>query len=144
MTRWNLLDNIFLQIGNIDAIGKAWPLFFLLVFNMDKLNKYCSNYSKLARKLRKSINTVKDWRQHLVKNKVIKVIRGNGCMTFVLLSPYDSLVTCEQDDIAQVKMVGDPATKRMLDKISDVGNMTLLPIIVEMQATIENLKKKVD
>ena len=64
-------------------------------------------------------------------------------MSFVLLSPYDSLVTCEQDDIAQVKMVGDPATKRILDKISGVGNMSLLPIIAEMSSKLEDIQRKI-
>jgi len=121
MTRWNLLSNLLLQAENIKAIGKAWPLFFFVVFNMDKTNKFCTNYPELTERMGASPNTIKDWRDHLVKNQVAKVFKGNGSMSFVLQSPYDSLVTCEQDDIAQVKMVGDPATKRILDKISGVG-----------------------
>ena len=110
MTRWNLLSNLLLQAENIKAIGKAWPLFFFVVFNMDKTNKFCTNYPELTERMGASPNTIKDWRDHLVKNQVAKVFKGNGSMSFVLQSPYDSLVTCEQDDIAQVKMVGDPAT----------------------------------
>jgi len=142
MTRWNLLSNLLLQAENIKAIGKAWPLFFFVVFNMDKTNKFCTNYPELKERMGASPNTIKDWRDHLVKNQVAKVFKGNGSMSFVLQSPYDSLVTCEQDDIAQVKMVGDPATKRILDKISGVGNMTLLPIIAEMSAKLEDIQRK--
>lgn len=142
MTRWNLLSNLLLQAENIKAIGKAWPLFFFVVFNMDKTNKFCTNYPELTERMGASPNTIKDWRDHLVKNQVAKVFKGNGSMSFVLQSPYDSLVTCEQDDIAQVKMVGDPATKRILDKISGVGNMTLLPIIAEMSAKLEDIQRK--
>ena len=40
-------------------------------------------------------------------------------------------------------MVGDPATKRILDKISGVGNMTLLPIIAEMSAKLEDIQRKI-
>lgn len=65
-------------------------------------------------------------------------------MTFVLLSPYNSLVTCEQDDEAQIKMVGDPATKRLLDELTAYGNnMCLLPVVAKIQAQLEDIKRKI-
>lgn len=143
-TRWNFLAKLLLQAEHVKAIGKAWPLFFFLVFHMDKSNKYCTNYPELKEEMGASPNTIKDWRDHLVEHEVVKVHKGNGSMSFVLQSPYDSLVTCEQDDIAQLKMVGDPAIKRVLDRISGAGNMSLLPVIAEMSVKLENLTKKVD
>lgn len=64
-------------------------------------------------------------------------------MSFVFLSPYDSLVTCEQDDWADAKIKSDPKVKRVLDKITDSDNMSLLPLIVELSAKIDKLEQKV-
>lgn len=142
-TRWNILCALLMsQRENREAIGKAWPLFFFLVFNMKKENKFVTTYPELNEKLNESPNTIKHWRDHLVDNKVVQVYKGSASLSFIFLSPYDSLVTCEQDDIAQVKMVGDPATKRLLDKLTGYDNMALLPLIAEISAKLESLEKK--
>ena len=63
-------------------------------------------------------------------------------MTLSLLPPYDSLVTCEQDDTLQLRMSSDPATKRIIEKLTIYGNMSLLPIIAELSVKIDSLEKK--
>ena len=62
-------------------------------------------------------------------------------MTFIMLSPYDALVTCEQDDWTWARVTSDPKTKRVLDKLSCHDNMSLLPLIVELSAKIDKLEK---
>jgi DNA phosphorothioation-dependent restriction protein DptG len=144
MTRWNLLFDVLMSSEKRKAIGKAWPLFFYLILNMKKDNKHITTYAELKEKLNENPNTIKTWREHLSKKQVAKVFKGSVSMTFVLLSPYDSLVTCEQDDVTQVKMTGDPATKRMLDKLTAYGsNMSLLPVIAELSAKLENIERKI-
>ena len=64
-------------------------------------------------------------------------------MTFVFLAPYDSLITCEQDDWAAVRIKTDPKVKRVLDKLSSHDNMSLLPVIVELSAKVHKLEKAV-
>jgi len=142
MTRWNLLQDITMTKDTREAIGKAWPLFLFLAFNMKKTNKFITNYAELKENLKVSPNTLKDWRNHLVQNKVVQVIKGNGSMSMVLLSPYDSLVTCEQDDWAAVRIKTDVKVKRVLDKLSSHDNMSLLPVIVELAAKVDRLEKK--
>ena len=142
MTRWSLLQDITMAKETRDAIGKAWPLFLFLAFKMNKSNKFVTNYAELKEKLDVSPNTLKDWRDHLVTNKVVQVFKGNGSMSFVLLSPYDSLVTCEQDDWAAVRIKTDPKVKRVLDKLSRRDNMSLLPVLVELSAKVDRLEKK--
>ena len=110
---------------------------------MNKDNKFITTYAELREKLKENPHSIKAWRDHLVKSKVVEVLRGKTTMTFVLLSPYDSLVTCEQNDEAQIKMVGDPATKHLLDKLSAYGNLSLLPVIAEMTAKLENIEKRI-
>jgi len=144
MTRWNLLQDITMAKDTREAIGKAWPLFLFLAFNMKKTNKFITNYAELREKLQISINTLKDWRDHLVQNKVVQVFKGNGSMSFVLLPPYDSLVTCEQDDWAAVRIKTDAKVKRVLDKLSSHDNMSLLPLIVELSAKVNKLEKKAE
>ena len=78
MTRWNLLQDITMAKDTREAIGKAWPLFLFLAFNMMRANKFITNYAELKEKLNVSPNTLKDWRDHLVQNKVVQVFKGNG------------------------------------------------------------------
>jgi len=141
MTRWNLLQDITMAKDTREAISKAWPLFLFLAFNMNKGNKFITNYAELKEKLDVSPNTIKTWREHLVEHKVVQVFKGSTSMTFVLLSPYDSLVTCEQDDWAAVRIKTDPKVKRVLDKLSSHDNMSLLPLIVELSAKVNKLEK---
>ena len=142
-TRWDILKDVLIsQHDTREAIGKAWPLFFFLVFNMKKENKFITTYPELKERLNESPHTIKNWRDYLVEHKVVQVFKGSTSMSFVLLAPYDSLVTCEQDDITQVKLTGDPATKRLLDKLSSYNNMSLLPVIAELTAKIDSLEKK--
>jgi hypothetical protein len=142
MTRWNILSDLFMaRPENRAAIGKAWPLFFLLIFNTKKENRFYTSYQELKEALGACPNTIKDWRDHLVKNQVAKVERGRAPLIFTLLSPYDSLVTCEQDDWAAIRIKTDPKVKRVLDKLSSHDNMSLLPLIVELSAKVTKLEK---
>ena len=143
-TRYNLLSDLLMSHReNREAIGKAWPLFFYLIFNMNKDNKLITSYPELKVKLNESPNTIKTWREHLSKG-VVKVFKGSKSMTFILLPPYDSLVTCEQDDVTQVKMTGDPATRRLLDELTAYGNnMCLLPVVAKIQAQLEDIQRKI-
>jgi hypothetical protein len=136
------LHDITMAKETKEAIGKAWPLFFLLIFNMKKDNRYTTTYAELEEKLSTSHNTIKDWRNHLVQHQVVKAIKGDSCLSFVLLSPYDSLVTCEQDDWAAVRIKTDVKVKRVLDKLSSHDNMSLLPVLVELAAKVDKLEKK--
>mgnify|MGYP003395014913 CR=1 FL=1 len=112
MTRWNILSDLFVaRPENRAAIGKAWPLFFFLIFNMKKDNKFYTSYQELKEALGAYPNTIKDWRDHLVKNQVTKVERGKAPLIFTLLSPCDSLVTCDQDDLAAVRIKTAPIIK---------------------------------
>lgn len=143
MTRWDVLKKLILSTNERKAIGKAWPLFFFLALNSNKSNKFITSYSELKESLNESPSTIKKWREQLINHRVIHAINGRLSMTLSLLPPYDSLVTCEQDDITQVKMRSDPATKRLLDKLSSYNNMSLLPVIAELASKIDNLEKKI-
>ena len=141
MTRWNLLHDITMAKDTREAIGKAWPLFLFLIFNTGRSNRFVTTYAELKEKMNESPNTLKNWREHLVKNKVVQVVRGRSLMTFTFLSPYDSLITCEQDDWAAVRIKTDPKVKRVLDKLSNHDNMSLLPLIVELSAKVHKLER---
>ena len=144
MTRWDVLKNLLLTHDARKAIGKAWPLFFFVVYHGNRSNKCVTSYPELHEVLNESPHTIKMWRDQLVERKVIKTIRGRSSMTLQLLSPYDSIVTCEQDDVAQIKMNGDPATRRLLDKVSTFNNMSLLPLVAELSMKLDKLEKKLD
>ena len=142
LTRWNLLQELMISKETRNAIGKAWPLFLFLIFNTDKSNKFITNYMELKEKLHESPNTIKNWREYLVKNKVVEVFKGSASISFIFLPPYDSVVTCEQDDWAGIKIKSDPHIKKILDKVSKHDNMSLLPLIVELYTKLEKLEKK--
>ncbi len=76
MTRWDLLKDLMLSKEERDAVGKAWSLFFFLIFNMEKESKLITTYPELKEKLNESPNTIKHWRDHLVKNKVVQFTKG--------------------------------------------------------------------
>jgi len=142
MTRWDLLEKLMMSREVRNAIGKAWPLFFFIVFHTGKSNKLITSYAKIKNGLNDSQSTIQKWKEYLIKNKVISSINGKLSMTISLLSPYDSLVTCEQDDTTVLRLSSDPSTKRILEKVAIYGNMSLLPIVAELSAKIEKLEKK--
>ena len=142
MTRWNLLQDITMAKNTREAIGKSWPFFLYLVFHIDQTNKLITNYVEIRKTLTESQSTVMKWKEQLIEHKVISSISGKLSMTLSLLPPYDSLVTCEQDDTAQLRMSSDPATKRIIEKLTVYGNMSLLPIVAELSAKIDSLEKK--
>lgn len=142
MTRWDLLKDLLMSCDTRRAIGKAWPLFFFLIFHMGRSNGLKVSYFELKSKMGESPNTIKNWRDHLVKNRVVKVAKGKTSMTFSVLSPFDSLVTCVEDDLTKVKAKSDPVTRRILDMLSNDKNNSLFPVIVELASKIDKLEKK--
>ena len=142
MTRWDFLKKLMMSKESRNAVGKAWPLFFFIVFHTGKSNKLITSYAKMKNGLNDSQSTIQKWKEYLIKNKVISSINGKLSMTISLLPPYDSLVTCEQDDTTALRLSSDPSTKRILEKIAIYGNMSLLPIVAELSAKIEKLEKK--
>jgi len=142
MTRWGILKDLLLLADKRQAIGKAWPLFFFLILNSNRSNKFITSYPGLKESLKESPSTIKKWKEQLVAHQVIRVVSGRLSMTMILLPPYDSLVTCEQDDITLVKMKSDPATRRILTKLSSYNNMSLLPVIAELSSKIDRLEKE--
>lgn len=125
------------------AIGKAWPLFFHLVLNGDRSNKIITNYAELKQQLQESPNTIKKWREYLVNHRVIQVTQGRMSIAVKLLPPFDSLVTCEQDDIRLIQLKSDPATRRLVSKMNGYENMSLLPIVAELASKIDKLEKDI-
>lgn len=142
MTRWDLLKQLMLSKEVRNAIGKAWPLFFYIVFRAGTSNKLITSYPEIKKDLNDSQSTIQKWKEYLIEHKVISSISGKLSMTLSLLPPYDSLVTCEQDDTLQLRMSSDPATKRIIEKLTIYGNMSLLPIVAELSAKIDSLEKK--
>lgn len=107
-----------------NSIGKAWPLFFFIVFRTGQSNKLITSYPEMKKELNESQSTIMKWKDYLIKNKVITSINGKLSMTLSLTAPYDSLVTCEQDDTTELRLSSNPSTKRILDKIAIYGNMS--------------------
>ena len=126
------------------APGKAWRLFFFIFLSGNKGNRLITDYDQLEEKLKESRSTIKKWRDVLSQNKVIKVIPGRGTMTLILLPPYDALLTCEMDDLTEIKLKSDPAAKRVLDRVMDYGNMSLFPIIVELADKLNKIEAKLN
>ena len=142
MTRWDLLKNLLLSHDSRKAIGKAWPLFFYLVFHIKESNKLITSYPELKASLNESVSTIKKWRDQLETQKVIQVHSGKLSMTLTLLSPFCALTTCEQLDEIQIKMITDPSAKRLLEKVTVGTNMSLLPVILELSSKLENIEKR--
>ena len=144
MTRWDVLKDVLLSRDLRKSIGKAWPLFFYLAFNVKDSNKFITSYPELKDKLKESQHNNKKWRDHLVEQNVVNVINGRLSMTLSFISPYDSLVTCMADDMTQIKLKSDPKTKQLMDKLSSYNNMSLLPLVAELSSKLEVLEKKLD
>lgn len=143
MTRWDVLKDLILSHEMRRAIGNAWPLFFFIIFHSNKENKCITSYPELNETLLENPHTIKYWRDCLVKQNVLNVTRGRSSMTLKLLPPYDSIVTCMQDDLAQIQMNGDPATRKIINKLSAYSNMSLLPLVAELTNKLERLEKKI-
>ena len=145
MTVLDILKKIMFSVnGEGKAPGKAWRLFFFIFLSGNKNNKVITNYDALEEQLKESRSTIKKWRDVLSQNKVIKVIPGKGSMTLILLPPYDTLLTCEMDDLTEIKLKSDPAAKRVLDRVMDYGNMSLFPIIVELADKMNKIEAKLN
>lgn len=144
MTRWDMLRSLLLSHDKRKHIGKAWPLFFYLAFNIQTTNKLITSYPELKENLNESQSTIKKWRDYLVEQRVLNVLNGRLSMTLSFIPPYDSLVTCMADDMTQIKLNSDPATQKLMDKLSSYNNMSLLPLVAELSSKLDSLEKKFD
>jgi hypothetical protein len=142
MTRWEVLRKIMNSPNDRKALGKAWPLFFFIAMSGSKENKVVTSPEELKDRLQESPSTIKKWRDVLVQDNVITVIPGKLSMTLSLCPPYDALLTCQVDDLAEMKLTSDPTTKRMLDRVTSFNNMSLLPVVAEMFEKIKKLETK--
>ena len=142
MTRWDILRKTMFSADERKALGKAWPLFFFIVLSGNKDNKVITSYEDLREKLQESPSTIKKWRDVLSQNNVTKVIPGKGSMTLILLPPYDALLTCEMDDLAEIKLKSDPVTRRMLERVTSFNNMSLLPLVAELADKMTKIEAK--
>ncbi len=142
MTRWDVLKKIMFSANERKALGKAWALFFFIVLSGKKDNKVFTGPDELKKVLEEPLSTIKKWRDVLVANKVITVIPGKLSMTLSLLPPYDALLTCEMDDLTEIKLKSDPAAKRVLDRVTAYGNMSLFPVVVELADKLNKIEAK--
>ena len=139
MTRWDLLKDLMLSKERRIAIGKAWPLFLFIVFHANKTNKFITSYENMKQILNESPSTIKKWRDQLVKQKVINVIPGKLSMKIDLLAPYDVLVTWNR-----MILLNHPKVRKVLDKITENDNMSLLPLIIELSSKVNKLEQKAE
>ena len=51
--------------------------------------------------------------------------------------------TCEQDDWVGARLKSDPKVRKVLDKMTESDNMSLLPLIVELSTKIDKLEQRV-
>ncbi len=91
--------------GKRECIGPAWFLFFDIANHADRAGMYTSTYSKLARKYRVALATVKAWRQHLRDSGVIESYSRGHSVAFRLLDPFASfLKVSHPSDITQSEL----------------------------------------
>ena len=144
MTVLDILKKIMFSANEGKAPGKAWRLFFFIFLSGNKDNKVITSYEELEEKLLEKRSTLTKWRDVLSQNKVIKVIPGKGSMTLILLPPYDALLTCEMDDLAEIKLKSDPAARRMLERVTSFNNMSLFPIVLELADKLNKIEAKLN
>ena len=144
MTVLDILKKIMFSANEGKAPGKAWRLFFFIFLSGNKDNKVITSYEELEEKLQEKRSTLTKWRDVLSQNKVIKVIPGKGSMTLILLPPYDALLTCEMDDLAEIKLKSDPAARRMLERVTSFNNMSLFPIVLELADKLNKIEAKLN
>jgi hypothetical protein len=137
-TRWDVFKQLMLTPDQRKAIGKAWPLFLFIALNSQKDNKLKTSYEELKKVLGEPESTIKKWRDCLVDNKVIEVIPGKLSMTLKLLPPYDSIATCELDDISEIKKISSPGMKQILDKMTSLDSLS---VIIQLGKIAEKMGK---
>jgi len=141
MTRMELIKQTVLRREAIKCMGKGLPLFLFTAFNAQKNNMLKTSYEELEEVLGVPPTTTKKWRDVLVKNKVLETVAGKGSFILKLVSPYDSIATCELDDAAQIRRIGDPSTRRMLDDMSSLDMLSVVSSLGKMADKMNKLEQ---
>ncbi len=141
MTRMDLIKQTVLTPEAIKGMGKGLPLFLYAAFNAQKDNTLKTSYEELEKVLGAPPTTTKKWRDVLVKNKVLEVIAGKGSMILKFISPYDSIASCELDDAAQIRRIGDPSTRRILDDMSSLDMLSVVSSLGKMADKMNKLEQ---
>jgi DNA-binding IscR family transcriptional regulator len=144
MTRLELLNQILLTPQAIHDIGKGLPLALYIALNAGKNNSLKTSYEDLERVLGTPQSTAKQWRDLLEKNKVIEVVPGKGSMLLKLLSPYDSIATCELSDIAEIKRIGDPGLRRAMANMSSLDMVTVIASMGKLADKVGRLEQIIE
>lgn len=139
-TRWDVLKSILLSAEKRNAIGHAWSLYFYLVYHLDSKNELRIGMGELSRALEKPPPTVKQWKEHLIRMKVISSRQAKHSVVLSLLPPYDSPATALKDDVVELKLRSDPKTRNMLKMALGSNYMVLLPIIADLAQRVERLE----
>jgi hypothetical protein len=137
----DLIKQTVLTPEAMKCMGKGLPLFLFTAFNSQRNNMLKTSYEELEKVLGKPQSTTKKWRDELVKNKVLEAIAGKGSFILKLVSPYDAIATCELDDAAQIRRIGDPSTRRMLDDMSSVDMLAVVASLGKIADKVQNLEK---
>jgi len=141
-TRWDALKGILFYREKRKAIGAAWPLYFYLVFQSDVSNRLITSYPKLAEDLGESADTIKKWKERLIKSQVIANRQTSHGMILSVLSPYDTPVTAMKDDLVELRLKTDSKTRNLLKTALGSDSVALLPIIADLARKVELLESK--
>lgn len=139
-TRWDALKSILLSSEKRKAIGSAWPLYFYLIFHLDSKNEFQTSLRDLAKDLEENQNTVKRWKEQLIRARVISNRQTKHGIILSLLPPYDSPATALKDDVVELKLRSDPKTRNMLKMALGSNYMVLLPILADLAQRVERLE----
>ena len=95
---------------------------------------------ELSKKLGQRPPTVKRWKEHLVRTRIISNRQTKHGVILRLLPPYDSPATALKDDVVELKLRSDPKTRNMLKMALGSNYMVLLPIIADLAQRVERLE----
>ena len=140
-TRWDALKSILLSPDKRKAIGSAWSLYFYLIFRLDSDNQFVTNFAELAGDLSEKPETVKKWKEKLVRGGVISSRKVKHGVALSLFPPYDSPATALKDDIVELRLRSDVKTRNMLKMALGADYLVLLPILADLAQRIERLEK---
>jgi hypothetical protein len=143
MTRLDLIKQMILTPDGIKHLGKGWALFLFTALNSGKNNMLKTSGEQMVKAMGVPKSTIIKWRDCLEENKVIEVVSGKGSMILKLLPPWDSIVTCELDDTAQIRRIGDPSTRRMLDDMSSLDMLSVVSSLGKMADKVQRLEQAI-
>ena len=144
MTRLDLFKETILRPDSIRGTGKALPLFLFVALNSGKNNMLKTSYEDLELALGVPASTLKKWRDCLEENKVIETVAGKGSMILKLISPYDAIATCEIDDASEVRRIGDPSMKRVMQNLSSIDMVTVIASLGKIADKVGRLEQRME